>query len=69
MLIDPRQTPNAPNPDALPDEPVADETYPVFVREDADVPDLQGIFDAFTDQEKEGTPPDETDAEAQKGHS
>jgi hypothetical protein len=68
MLTDPRQTPKSGQ--TRPDEPIADETYPVFVREDADVPNLQGLFDAFTDQEKEpDVAPDRADEEAQRGHS
>lgn len=53
MHPDPRQTPNAPGPDAsTPDQELANETYTTFAREDADVPDLQPLLDDYTDQDK-----------------
>lgn len=38
---------------APPDEEFADETYTPAVRQDADVPDLQPLFDDYTDQDKD----------------
>ncbi len=70
MHPDPRQAPTAPGPDDVASqENLAEKTYPVVAREGADVPDLQHLLDAYTDQDKPEPAPDATDEEAQKGHS
>jgi hypothetical protein len=49
--------PNRKNPEPTgDDEPVAEETYTTFSREDADFPDLDPLIEAYTDEENETTP-------------